>query len=80
MKSISATELRKNLSYYLKLCASEDIEVTNNGAVVAVLSSPDKNYYRSLAKLNGCLKEYDTGENYDDIIGEEIMRKCGFNG
>ena len=78
MCSVNVTEFRKNIFHYIKLCASEDVQVTNNGVVVAVLSNPDKQYYQSLVKLCGCLREGDTGEDYDDLIGEEIMKKCGF--
>ncbi len=75
---VNVTEFRKNIFHYIELCASEDIRVTNNGVVVAVLSNPDKKYYQSLVKLCGCLKDYDTGEDYDDLLGEGIMKKCGF--
>lgn len=75
---VNVTEFRKNIFHYIELCASEDIQVTNNGVVVAVLSNPDKKYYQSLVKLCGCLKDYDTGEDYDDLLGEGIMKKCGF--
>ena len=78
MRSVNVTEFRKNIFRYIELCASEDVQVTNNGVVVAVLSNPDKSYYQSLIKLCGCLKENDTGEDYDQSIGEEIMEKCGF--
>ena len=78
MLSVNVTEFRKNIFHYIELCSSDDIQVTNNGVVVAVLSNPNKKYYQSLVELCGCLKEYDTGEDYDDLIGEEIMKKCGF--
>ena len=78
MCSVNVTEFRKNIFHYIELCASEDIQVTNNGVVVAVLSNPDKKYYQSLIKLCGCLKDFDTGEDYDNLLGEGIMEKCGF--
>ena len=78
MCRVNVTEFRKNIFHYIELCSTEDIQVTNNGEVVAVLSNPDKQYMQSLAKLCGCLKEFDTDEDYQKIIGEGILKKCGF--
>lgn len=38
--SITATELKENLSKYLLLSATEDIYITKNGKVVSKLSNP----------------------------------------
>lgn len=38
--SITATELKKNLSKYLLLSATEDIYITRNGKVVSKLTNP----------------------------------------
>ena len=38
--SITATELKTNLSKYLSLSATEDIFITKNGKVVAKLTNP----------------------------------------
>lgn len=38
--SITATELKNNLSKYLLLAGKEDIYITRNGKVVAKLSNP----------------------------------------
>lgn len=38
--SITATELKNNLSKYLLLSATEDIFITKNGKVVAKLTNP----------------------------------------
>lgn len=38
--SITATELKANLSKYLLLSATEDIFITKNGKVVAKLTNP----------------------------------------
>ena len=37
---IAATELKQNLSKYLKLSASEPIFITKNGKIVSVLTAP----------------------------------------
>ena len=78
MHCVSVTEFRKKLSHYLNLCLKEDVVITRNGETVAVLSSPDKKYYQTLDKLYGCLKDNDTGEDYQDMIGDEIIKRCGF--
>ena len=38
--SITATELKMNLSKYLLLSATEDIYITKNGKVIAKLTDP----------------------------------------
>lgn len=75
---VSVTEFRKNISHYIKLSASENIHITRKGKTVAVLSHPDKEYSQNLLDLYGCLKDHDTGEDYDKMIGQEIMRRCGY--
>ncbi len=41
--SITATELKENLSKYLLLAESEDVFITKNGKVVAKLTNPFQN-------------------------------------
>lgn len=38
--SITSTELKNHLSYYLTLSAKEDILITKNGKVIAKLTNP----------------------------------------
>ena len=78
MLLVNITEFRKNLSYYLSLAQKEDIHITKNKEVVAILKSPNKNFYEALNRLAGCLKEFDTGEDYKDMIGEEIMKRNSY--
>lgn len=78
MCRVNVTEFRNNISHYLELLSQEDVHVTRNGETIAIISSPNKKYYETLTRLCGCLKEFDTGEDYDDMIGEEIMRRCGY--
>ena len=37
---ITATELRKNIGKYLSLASSEDIYITKNGRITAMLTAP----------------------------------------
>ena len=78
MCRINVTEFRKNIFHYIDLCSNEEVEITKNGDVVAVLSGPDSQYYDTLIRLCGCLAEGDDGSDYKDMIGEEIMRRCGY--
>lgn len=45
--SITATELKQNLSKYLQLAAQEDIYISRNGKVIAKLTTP----YQDRAEL-----------------------------
>ena len=78
MLKVNITEFRKNLSHYLRLVQKEDIQITKNKDVVAILKSPDNNFYAALNRLAGCLKDIDTGEDYKDMIGEGIMKRNSF--
>ena len=53
--SITATELKENLGKYLMLAASEDIFVTKNGKVVAMLSNPYKDKVEVAKSLAGII-------------------------
>lgn len=75
---VTATELKKNLSHYLKLSESEDVHVTKNKRVIAIISNPKTAAIQNFISMRGCLKSHDNGESYEDMIGEEIMKKCGF--
>ena len=51
--SITATELKSNLSKYLLLAATEDIFITRNGRTVAKLTSPYQNKLDTVDALFG---------------------------
>ena len=76
IKTISVTELKK-LSYYIDVLKTDDILITKRGKVVAVLSKPHDEYYETLARLCCCLKTTDTKEDYKEMIGDEILKRCG---
>ncbi len=40
--TITVTELRKNLSYYLRLSKTEDIYITKRGEIISKLCNPSK--------------------------------------
>ncbi len=74
---ITATELKKNLGHYLQLCNSEDICVTKNKKVIAIISNPDDKALKNFFSLRGVLKD-ESDKDSKEIVGEEIMKKCGF--
>ena len=53
--SITATELKMNLSKYLLLAESEDIYITRNGKVIAKLSNPFQDRVDAEKSLLGVL-------------------------
>lgn len=53
--SITATELKQNLSKYLLLAESEDIFITRNGKVVAKLTNPFQNRVNAAKSLFGVI-------------------------
>lgn len=42
------------------------------------LKTSKHEYEKTLNSLCGCLEEHDTGEDFKDIIGDEIMKRSGY--
>lgn len=61
--SITATELKSNLSKYLLLAATEDIFITRNGRTVAKLTSPYQNKLDTVDALFGSVPATTTLED-----------------
>jgi len=53
--SITATELKSNLSKYLLLAATEDVFITRNGKTIAKLTSPYQNKLDIVDSLYGSI-------------------------
>ncbi|MCD7763621.1 MAG: type II toxin-antitoxin system prevent-host-death family antitoxin [Lachnospiraceae bacterium] len=53
--SITATELKSNLSRYLLLAATEDVFITRNGKTIAKLTSPYQNKLDIVDSLYGSI-------------------------
>ncbi len=51
--SVTATELKVNLSKYLAMAATEDIFITRNGKTIAKLTSPFTNKLDTVEELFG---------------------------
>lgn len=55
--SITATELKANLSKYLLLAATEDVFITQYGKIVAKLTNPFQNRVEIAESLFGILPQ-----------------------
>lgn len=55
--SITATELKTNLSKYLLLSATEDIFITRNGKVIAKLTNPFQDRVQLVESLVGIIPD-----------------------
>ena len=53
--SITATELKNNLSKYLQLSATEDVYITRNGKVISKLTNPFQERVDIVKSLFGVL-------------------------
>ena len=58
--SITATELKTNLSKYLLLAAKEDVFITQYGKIVAKLTNPFQNRVETAESLFGILPQTKT--------------------
>ena len=75
MKDITINELQDNLDFYLGLSNNEHIYVRNNNEIIAVISNPKETSWNDFFKLKGCLAEKYNDEPYDELIGDEIIKK-----
>lgn len=69
--SITATELKSNLSKYLLLAATEDIFITRNGKTVAKLTSP---YQDKLAIVDALFGSIPSGITLEEAREERLDR------
>ncbi len=53
--SITATELKTNLSKYLTLASTEDVYITKNGKVIAKLTNPNQSRIEVVKSLLGAV-------------------------
>lgn len=71
--SITATQLKSNLGYYLALAATETIFISKNGKNIAVLSSPQSKRTDLIDSLRGILP--DEGKTVKDYREERLSGK-----
>lgn len=68
--SITATQLKSNLGYYLALAATETIFISKNGKNIAVLTSPESRRTELIDSLRGIIP--DEGKTMQDYKAERI--------
>ena len=79
--SITATELKSNLSKYLLLAATEDIFITHNGRTVAKLTSsfeisgdiPNAETVEALQEVKRMKADHSLGKTYTDV--DKMMKE-----
>ncbi len=71
--SITATQLKSNLGYYLALAATETIFISKNGKNIAVLSSPETKKAELLDSLRGIIP--DEEKTMKDYRAERIAER-----
>ena len=69
--SITATELKENLSKYLALAATEDVFITQYGKVVAKLSNPFQDRVDVAESLFGIFPQTMT---YEEAMDERASK------
>lgn len=73
MLQITVTELRKKLSYYLKISQTEDILVTKNNKAISVIFSPRKGSFDRFIHFGDDLpKKSPNDKSYKELIGDAI--------
>ncbi|MCR5602506.1 MAG: type II toxin-antitoxin system prevent-host-death family antitoxin [Lachnospiraceae bacterium] len=70
--SITATELKTNLSKYLLLASTEDVYITQYGKIVAKLTNPFQNRVEIAESLFGILPQTMTMEEVQNERLKEI--------
>ena len=78
---ITATEFKKHLGHYIELAKNEDVFITKNNTVLVKLSSCKKTAIDDFLDFCDELDKkpkYDLDKTDDEIILEEIKRRCGY--
>ncbi len=70
--SITATELKTNLSKYLLMASTEDVYITQYGKIVAKLTNPFQNRVEIAESLFGILPQTMTLEEVETERLDEI--------
>lgn len=72
---VTATELKKNLSFYLAKAMKEDVFVTKNGEIITCLTNPK---FKALVELDEILSSIDFKSSEtpdDDALYNELSKK-----
>ena len=73
---VTATELKKNLSFYLEKSATEDVYVTKNKKVISILTNPQLKAYFDFKTFVEQTDWHDSREISDEeAIAEGILKR-----
>jgi len=75
MCTITATELKQNLSKYLHLSLTEDVLITSNGEPITLLTNPKKDKYDDFLSICGTIKNCD----YEKLLDERDSKRWGYS-
>ena len=75
MMTITSTELRKHLYFYLEKANDEDVYISKYGKIVAVLISPIKAKEKHIDSLLGKYNPEGVEIDYDRLLEERILEK-----
>ena len=70
--SITATEFKKRMSYYMKLSEKQDIYITQYGQLVTKLTNPFKTKRDTLNSLIGVIPESSSLEDAKNERAEKL--------
>ena len=75
---VTSTELKKNLSHFLALSQQEEVYITKNGKIIAVLSDPKAKSFFDFLEFHKTIIDHEPGAKDEDLLLEGIEKKCGF--
>ena len=71
----TVTEVKQNFADYLSRCLEEDVFITKNGRVVAVLSDPKDRAFQEFFAFQRTIVNKEPGKTYDEALYEEMMNR-----
>ena len=78
MCTVTTTELRKRLSYYLELSTKERVHVTKNNKTLTTIYNGSDDALAHFLSLRGKFEVKEQYEDYRDFVMEEVMKRWEF--
>lgn len=78
MCHVTATELKKNLSYYLELSKKEDVYITKNKKVISILVNPQLLAVYEAIKYVESLDIPKNLESNDKLLEKALLERCTY--
>ena len=74
----TATEFKNKLGHYMELSKTEDVIVIKNKGTATILINEDDYRLLLIERAKGMFEKTKKEVNYDEIINEEIMKRCEY--